>query len=117
MKGKKTGGRSAGIPNKQTQINNAIGHNIQKEGVIPLLQYLLFGGQIPEQLQDGDLLSLIKQVKEEKPAEALFFIEKLMQYVIPKRQSSSVDLTSSANDTTIEEQLEQLSHIEKEEIK
>lgn len=114
MKGRKTGGRTKGTPNKITQLNNAVGYNIQKDGVVPLLQYLLFGGQTPAQLQDGELLQLIRQVKEEKPAEALFFIEKLMQYVIPKRQSSSVDLTSSANDNTIEEQLEQLSHITEE---
>lgn len=107
MKGQKTGGRAKGTPNKQTQINNTLGHNLQKDGVVPLLQYLMFGGQIPEQIKDSEMLSLIRQVK---PESALFFIEKLMQYVIPKMQSTTVDLTANADEHTIEDKLEALSH-------
>jgi len=109
MKGRKTGGRVKGTPNKQTQINNAIGYNLQRDGIVPLLQYLMFGGQVPKQLEMGNLLSIMNEVRQDKPVEFLFFFEKLMQYVIPKRQSSSVDLTASVNESPIKEELLKLS--------
>lgn len=109
MKGRKTGGRTKGTPNRSTQINEAIGHNLQKDGVIPLLQYLMFGGQVPKQMENSELLSIINDVRQEKPAEVMFFIEKLMQYVIPKRQASAVDLVASVSESTIEDELLKLS--------
>lgn len=106
MKGKKTGGRKKGTPNKQTEINAALGYNLHKDGIVPLLQYLMFGGSIPTQIEQGEIIRLIANVKGEA---ALAFIEKLMQYAIPKMQSATIDLTATVEEKTIEETLCELS--------
>lgn len=107
MKGKKTGGRTKGTPNKQTQINQALGRNLQKDGIIPLLQHLMFGGDLPPQLEDSPLARMIANVEDK---DALAFVEKLMQYVIPKQQSQTIDLSGSVGThTTIEDRLAELS--------
>lgn len=105
MKGKKTGGRTKGTLNKQTCLNQTIGHNLQKDGIIPLLQYVMFGGDIPPQLRQGQLVSLLSAVEGK---DALSFVEKLMQYVVPKMQSTSIDLTATNANKTIEDTLGKL---------
>lgn len=87
--GNKTGGRKKGTTNKVTAETRA---TINK-----LLTEYQDSGKMSK-----DFLSL-------EPKDRLICAEKLMQYVIPKLQSTAVDITSGQEDITIEQQLITLS--------
>ena len=93
MKGKKTGGRKKGTPNKATSIS--------KQVIADLLTEYHQSGKMTE---DFDKL---------EPRDRLQVAEKLIQYVMPKMQSSSVDITENSTTTTIENNLKELSKIPK----
>ena len=86
-KRKKTGGRKAGTPNKVTQVS--------KEALASMLSSYIDSGQM------GDDFQLIE------PKERLMIAEKMMQYLLPKVQSVSIETTES-KDTSAEEKLRQL---------
>lgn len=94
MKGKKTGGRQKGTPNKTTQMNKRIISNL-------LADYSDSG------LMAKDFLRL-------EPKDRMSIAEKLMQYVMPKMQSSSVDVSMSDEKKTLEDTLASLSQDPKE---
>lgn len=96
MKGKKTGGRQKGTPNKVTTMSKAaIAEVLSDYNESGLLQ--------------SDFMLL-------KPLERITIAEKLMQYVMPKIQSVAVDLGASEENKTIEDRLIALSqkHEEKQ---
>lgn len=89
MKGKKTGGRQKGTPNKVTTMSKAaIAEVLSDYNESGLLQ--------------SDFMLL-------KPLERITIAEKLMQYVMPKIQSVAVDLGGSDENRTIEDKLISLS--------
>lgn len=89
MKGKKTGGRQKGTPNKTTQMNKRIISNL-------LADY-----------SDSGLMA--KDFSRLESKDRMSIAEKLMQYVMPKMQSSSVDVSMSDEKKTLEDTLASLS--------
>lgn len=86
----KTGGRQKGTPNKSTILNKKIINDL-------LADY-----------NDSGLMS--KDFVNLEPKDRLLIAEKLMQYVMPKMQSTSVDLTTSTDEKkTLEATLSDLS--------
>jgi uncharacterized protein YeeX (DUF496 family) len=88
-KGKKTGGRVAGTPNKATQLG--------KDTIMALLTAYRDSGMMESDFE---------RIKD--PRDRLMIAEKLMQYIMPRMQSTSVDITSDAK-KTIEDRLQELS--------
>lgn len=84
----KTGGRTKGTPNKISKVT--------KDVISSLLDDYNESGKMQE---DFDALD---------PKDRLVVAEKLMQYVMPKLQSASVDM-SVEKEKTIEDQLRELS--------
>lgn len=89
MKGKKTGGRQKGTPNKVTTMSKA--------AIAEVLS-----GYNESGLLQSDFMLL-------KPLERITIAEKLMQYVMPKIQSVAVDLGGGDENRTIEDKLISLS--------
>lgn len=89
MKGKKTGGRVKGTPNKATVMNKQLINNL-------LADYSDSG------LMSKDFMSL-------EAKDRMTIAEKLMQYVMPKMQSTSVDLAVTDEKKTLESTLNELS--------
>ena len=89
MKGKKTGGRQKGTPNKVTTMSKA--------AIAEVLSDYNESG-----LLHSDFMLL-------KPLERITIAEKLMQYVMPKIQSVAVDLGGGDENRTIEDKLISLS--------
>lgn len=85
--GKKTGGRTAGTPNKKTA---AI-----REVVTSLVEEYSSNGQMMEDLADLD------------PKDRLMAIIKLAEYVMPKLQSTTLDVAVESK-KTIEDRLIEL---------
>lgn len=88
MKGKKTGGRKAGTPNKTTKsmrevLSNAVCGYYTSEQFLEDIAYL-------------------------KPVERVSAMEKLAGYVLPKLQTTSLDVFSESK-KTIEDRLIELS--------
>lgn len=88
MKGKKTGGRKAGTPNKATAAMRTTIANL-------LNDYSESG------LLDSDFRAL-------KPVDRIYIAEKLLQYTTPKLQSIEADVRHE-EDKTIEDKLVALS--------
>ena len=86
--GKKTGGRKKGTPNKATTLG--------KEVIVTLLADYSESG-----LMTSDFMAL-------DPKDRLLIAEKLMQYTMPKMQSTAVDITAVDREKTIEERLAEL---------
>lgn len=76
MKGIKTGGRSAGTPNRTTKE--------AKE----LLEQILFD-------QVDTIKNTLEQIKEKDPARYLEIVTKLLAFVIPKKSDISSDITGA----------------------
>lgn len=93
--GKKTGGRQKGTPNKATLLG--------KSAIVELLTDYNNSG-----LMASDFATL-------DPKDRLAIAEKLMQYVMPKMQSTSVDLTTGQDTKTIEDMLRDLAGDNEEE--
>lgn len=89
MRGKKTGGRVKGTPNRATTMNKQIISKL-------LAEYSESG------LMDEDFMNL-------EGRDRLCIAEKLMQYVIPKMQSTAVDLAVSEDKKSLEQTLTELS--------
>lgn len=89
MTRKKTGGRQKGSINKTTKVTRTIINEL-------LTDYQNTGKM------SSDFLKL-------EPKDRLMVAEKLMQYVLPKLQSTAVDLTSNNTEITIEQKLIDLS--------
>lgn len=88
MKGMKTGGRQKGSQNKTTTLSKQIINNL-------LANYSDSG------LMGKDFINL-------EPKDRLTIAEKLMQYVMPKMQSTSVDLSVNDDKKTLEATLSDL---------
>lgn len=86
--GKKTGGRKKGTPNKSTILG--------KEVLVSLLSDYSASG-----LMTSDFMAL-------DPKDRLMIAERLMQYTMPKMQSTAVDLKSADNQKTIADRLAEL---------
>lgn len=86
--GKKTGGRQKGTPNKATLLGKA--------SIVGLLADYDSSG-----LMASDFAAL-------EPKDRLAIAEKLMQYVMPKMQSTAVGFTSEEKIRTIEDLLSDL---------
>lgn len=87
-KGKKTGGRQKGTPNKTTAFSKAIIENI-------LAEYNNTG-------------AMAKDLKDLEPKDRLDIMVKLMAFTTPKPQSIDMNLQTSEK-LTIEHQLRELS--------
>lgn len=87
-KGYKTGGRQKGTPNKATVLG--------KEVIISLLSDYAESG-----LMTKDFMNL-------EPKDRLVIAEKLMQYTMPKMQSTAVDISTTEHVKTIDDQLAEL---------
>ncbi|MCD8318307.1 MAG: hypothetical protein LUC45_05460 [Paraprevotella sp.] len=87
--GKKTGGRLKETPNKSTLLG--------KDAIVSLLSDYSHSG-----LMASDFSTL-------EPKDRLLISEKLMQYVLPKMQSTSIDIAREEKNRTIEDTLMQLS--------
>ncbi len=88
MKGKKTGGRQKGTPNKLP--------NVKKEYIATLL-----GNYFESDLMQKDFMEL-------EARDRLQTAEKLMKYILPAMQATAVDLNLSQEANTLEERLSQL---------
>lgn len=86
--GKKTGGRKKGTPNKSTMLG--------KEVIVSLLADYSNSG-----LMTSDFMALA-------PKDRLVIAERLMQYTMPKMQSTAVDITTGDKEKTIEDRLAEL---------
>ena len=84
----KAGGRKAGTPNKTTAFTKSI--------INDLLASYTESGLIAKDFHDLE------------PKDRLTIAEKLMQYVMPKMQSTAVDLNAGDKVITIEDKLARL---------
>ena len=89
VKRKKTGGRQKGTQNKVTTVT--------KEIISDML-----GDYQESGLMTADFLAL-------EPKDRIQCAEKMMQYILPKMQSTSVDFNNKATKITIEQKLRELS--------
>lgn len=89
MKGKKTGGRTKGTPNKVTSWS--------KKVITELLDEYNSSG-----LLGKDFLSL-------EPRDRMVIAERLMQYTVPKMQATAIDINESEGKKTLEQRLIELS--------
>ena len=97
MKGRKTGGRVKGTPNKDTPQKKAIKTLLQEHSIA----YITPG--------DDGLSELDKDLAMMKPAERAQIEVKLMEFHTPKMQSTSVDVNMQDTRVTIEDKLLKLS--------
>ncbi len=88
MPRKKTGGRQKGTPNKTTGVT--------KKVISDLLDHYNTSGK------------MVKDFDQLNPKDRITIAEKLMQYVMPKMQSTSVDMSLNDDKKTIDETLREL---------
>ena len=89
VKRKKTGGRQKGTQNKVTTVTKEILSD-------------MLGDYQESGLMTADFLAL-------EPKDRIQCAEKMMQYILPKMQSTSVDFSNKATKITIEQKLRELS--------
>lgn len=89
VKRKKTGGRQKGTQNKVTTVTKEILSD-------------MLGDYQESGLMTVDFLAL-------EPKDRIQCAEKMMQYILPKMQSTSVDFNNKATKITIEQKLRELS--------
>lgn len=89
VKRKKTGGRQKGTQNKVTTVTKEILSD-------------MLGDYQESGLMTADILAL-------EPKDRIQCAEKMMQYILPKMQSTSVDFNNKATKITIEQKLRELS--------
>lgn len=89
VKRKKTGGRQKGTQNKVTTVTKEILSD-------------MLGDYQESGLMTTDFLAL-------EPKDRIQCAEKMMQYILPKMQSTSVDFNNKATKITIEQKLRELS--------
>ena len=88
VKRKKTGGRQKGTQNKVTTVKEILSD--------------MLGDYQESGLMTADFLAL-------EPKDRIQCAEKMMQYILPKMQSTSVDFNNKATKITIEQKLRELS--------
>lgn len=93
-KGKKTGGRTAGTPNKKTAAIREVVTNIVEEY--------------------SSSQQMMKDIAELDPKDRLMVIVKLAEYVIPKLQSTTLDVAVESK-KTIEDRLIELAEDDEDE--
>lgn len=93
-KGKKTGGRTAGTPNKKTAAIREVVTNIVEEY--------------------SSSQQMMKDIAELDPKDRLMVIVKLTEYVIPKLQSTTLDVAVESK-KTIEDRLIELAEDDEDE--
>lgn len=89
VKRKKTGGRQKGTQNKVTTVTKEILSD-------------MLGDYQESGLMTADFLAL-------EPKDRIQCAEKMMQYILPKMQSTSLDFNNKATKITIEQKLRELS--------
>lgn len=89
VKRKKTGGRQKGTQNKVTTVTKEILSD-------------MLGDYQESGLMTADFLAL-------EPKDRIQCAEKMMQYILPKMQSTSMDFNNKATKITIEQKLRELS--------
>ena len=89
VKRKKTGGRQKGTQNKVTTVTKEILSD-------------MLGDYLESGLMTADFLAL-------EPKDRIQRADKMMQYILPKMQSTSVDFNNKATKITIEQKLRELS--------
>lgn len=103
--GNKTGGRKAGTPNKTTKKT--------KEAIAELLT--TYVNTTPEEAkaasEDAPVASMMADFCKVKPVERLMMAEKMMQYLMPKMQSASIDAEITEKQKKNAEKLVALSKI------
>lgn len=92
MKGKKTGGRVKGTPNKTTAAG--------KEAITALLT----------EYQNSGMMSVDFAALD--PEKRLYIAERLMQYIMPKMQSVQAEVENTVIDATLAETLNKLANEE-----
>lgn len=84
-KREKTGGRIKGTPNKVTSLSKSVISNLLDD------------------YQDSGLMS--KDFLALEPKDRMMIAEKLMQYVLPRMQTTQVDINTKETKITIEQKL------------
>ena len=106
MKGKKTGGRTKGTPNKDTPQKRAIKAILRDH----TLAYITPHDVVDEETGEHSMLSqLDMDLALMKAAERAQIEVKLMEFHTPKMQSTSVDVNMPDTKVTIEDKLFKLS--------
>lgn len=112
MKGKKTGGRTKGTPNKDTPQKKAIKAILRDHS----LAYITPHDVVDEETGEHSMLSqLDMDLALMKAAERAQIEVKLMEFHTPKMQSTSVDVNMPDTKVTIEDKLIKLSQEPEEE--
>ena len=106
MKGKKTGGRTKGTPNKDTPQKKAIKAILRDHS----LAYITPHDVVDEETGEHSMLSQLDMDLAMMKAAVRAQIEvKLMEFHTPKMQSTSVDVNMPDTKITIEDKLIKLS--------
>lgn len=87
-KGRKTGGRKPGSLNKTTKVS--------REMIVGVLEKYQESGMMSEDLEALE------------PKDRIDIMVKLMNFVLPKMQSTQVDLTANVNEVSVESDLTKL---------
>lgn len=112
MKGKKTGGRTKGTPNKDTPQKKAIKAILRDHS----LAYITPHDVVDEETGEHSMLSQLDMDLAMMKAAVRAQIEvKLMEFHTPKMQSTSVDVNMPDTKITIEDKLIKLSQEPEEE--
>ncbi|MFM7008876.1 MAG: hypothetical protein ACKO0Z_06025 [Betaproteobacteria bacterium] len=112
MKGKKTGGRTKGTPNKDTPQKKAIKAILLNHS----LAYITPHDVVDEETGEHSMLSqLDMDLALMKAADRAQIEVKLMEFHTPKMQSTSVDVNMPDTKVTIEDKLLKLSQEPEEE--
>lgn len=112
MKGKKTGGRKKGTPNKDTPAKKAIKAILRDHS----LAYITPHDVVDEETGEHSMLSqLDMDLAMMKAAERAQIEVKLMEFHTPKMQSTSVAVDMPNTKVTIEDKLIKLSQEPEEE--
>lgn len=113
MKGKKTGGRVKGTPNKDTPQKKAIKAVLQQHSLAYITPHEVKDEEGNTRLNpDGTPMTasdLELDLAEMKPIDRALVEVKLLEFHTPKMQSTSVDVNMQDGSLTIEEKLIKLS--------
>lgn len=100
MKGKKTGGRKAGTPNKTSMTTKA--------GIMRLFDVYLNGDPSIE-IEPAREGQLMRDFYNLKGKDRLFLLKDMLPFVLPKMQSVSMDLDEGENTRSLKNKLAALS--------
>lgn len=113
MKGKKTGGRTKGTPNKDTPQKKAIKALLQQHSLAYITPHEVKDENGETILDDDGNLMVASDLELDlaamKPSDRAFVEVKLLEFHTPKMQSTSVDVNMQDCSITIEDKLIKLS--------